>query len=786
MLTMLAQDHNFRLVTDSTVAYTVRESHFDLVLLMSNVAARTVTLPSGPADRQKITIRDAADTALTAPITITSGAIPSDIASINVNGDAVTLIYDQPSNKWLFDGAALDDRFILTDEVTNTYSLASTQLPSTVMMSFNGARTFNLPASPVDGQRIIIVDSAGVASDSTKTISIAPAGGKTSDVATIDLNNDAVSLVYKASLNRWKSTNMVEARYYEVVEATATYNLASTGHTTYVLMSNIGTRTVNLPASPVSGQRVVIKDNAATAATSAITITPAGGKTCEVAAISTNGGAADLMYNASLNSWRSLVSLPITYSAENLIDLTATTGKAISQDSVVQIVSGAGVESLSIAGGTLSSQSAGLGNVDGRAMTALTTSTNVALTSYQSNTNVLLRTITFNGTNTPTVGAAVTATTNSYSPTGAYFPSVALFDDARAVLATTDTSQSANRLIPLVLSGTNNPVVSTNEVAVSLTGYGFAPVASFPNNTNNCIYLATPLAGGGSGIPRLSIVTTTGTNSISVSAYTSAGTNALAGGSKVTCLTSNTGVFTVRSTSNGESFCGAFTFTGTNAPSVTAFTSLGVQTLADIERIDNTTAFYVTTTTTNNGFLVYNGTNAPTHVTNTSLHSALGTNTIANFDILAINNSRCVYTYRISSTDKFQLKLLQFSGTNTPTVSTNSNYGPGTNVYDDAFCDQMGDGSLSLSVKDTTASSSHVYRLSLPATVTGTTIGIARSTALGGNPVSVSAGPIVTGLAGLTVGAKYYAQDGSSLLGTTVTSIYVGVALTTTKLLLQL
>lgn len=784
MITALSQEHNFRLVTESGASYTVRESHFDLVLQMTNTGARTVTLPTAPPHLQRITIRDAAGTAFSANITITAGAIPTDIAVINVNDDAVTLIYDQPSNKWLNDKPSLDDRYELTTEATNTYTAVATQIPTTVLMSFNGARTVNLPAAPINGQRVVIVDQANVASDSTKRITITPAGGKTCDVASVDLNGDVASLIYIASQNNWKTTSQVEARFYEVVEATATYNVAASLHTTYLYMSNTGARTVNLPASPVSGQRVVIKDQASTAATANITITPAGGKTCEIANIATNGGAADLMYNASLNSWRSLVSLPITYSAENLVDLTVSTGYSVFTNDIVQIVSGAGVQKLKQSSGTSSAVSASNPDSRNRGLNinnnmAILTDTK-AVYSYVKYDNNLTQflIVTFNGTNTPTISSPVGSGDDSEYNT----LSIASVDASNCIFCESGPSDSDIQVRHMSIDS-NYQISIQGTLNISTSDNRYGRVCKLPGNTTYAMFAYDDQAN-----PRtVYLARVNGTTYTPSASTTTVATDAW-GPLRLCSVSSNTGFISYinYSTSNGRI---SFYDISSGSPVVSSYVSISGNTTQQICKSTTNSCFVADRSIGVVRVAIANGTNSPTL---TSASQVNGTNSFSQLSIVNLGEGTAflmaeIGTYPSAVTNRGY--IVEEDGTNAPRITASSNSYPSTTnacSFNSVYRGDSGRVLVSTTLDDVSYGPTSFYSLPVVSTATGTTIGIARSSATGGNPASVSVGPIVTGLSGLTVGAKYYAQDGSGLLGTTTTSIYVGVALTTTKLLLQL
>jgi len=63
-------------------------------------------------------------------------------------------------------------------------------------------------------------------------------------------------------------------------------------------------------------------------------------------------------------------------------------------------------------------------------------------------------------------------------------------------------------------------------------------------------------------------------------------------------------------------------------------------------------------------------------------------------------------------------------------------------------------------------------------------LGFAISNSTNGNPISIQTEGIVTGFSGLTIGSKYYVQSNQTL-GTTVTPIQVGYAISTTEILIS-
>ena len=87
--------------------------------------------------------------------------------------------------------------------------------------------------------------------------------------------------------------------------------LLTTGSTYLILVNNTGTTTVTLPATPINGQAIKIKDVSGNACLKNITISGNGKniETSSTALIDTNNGAVEIVFDTLLNKWFGLSAI---------------------------------------------------------------------------------------------------------------------------------------------------------------------------------------------------------------------------------------------------------------------------------------------------------------------------------------------------------------------------------------------------------------------------------------------------------------------------------------------
>jgi hypothetical protein len=157
-----------------------------------------------------------------------------------------------------------------------------------------------------------------------KTNKISPRKGTTT---TIGDSGDTISLPSGTSLNIQGTYSGINSISWDTTAKTA--NFTAETNKGYFINTTSGSVTITLPATPVAGSFIGIKDYALTAQTNAIEINPNGNKIQGVTSnfkIDTQGGAANLVYVDATQGWLTYDAAQASDIAETPIFITATGG----------------------------------------------------------------------------------------------------------------------------------------------------------------------------------------------------------------------------------------------------------------------------------------------------------------------------------------------------------------------------------------------------------------------------------------------------------------------------
>ena len=190
-------------------AYTA--ATYELVRCNTTSAAFSVSFPATPADGSRIGILDVNGTFGINNLTLLplgSKTIEGDASSfsLDVNGTYIEFLYVDSTSNWrlLETPVNVYGRLVPTDVKTSSYLAASNDLIrcNTTSTAFS----VSLPATPIDGVRIGILDVANTFN--TRNLTVIPLGGKTvegnSDSIVLDLQGTYIELLYNASTLNWK------------------------------------------------------------------------------------------------------------------------------------------------------------------------------------------------------------------------------------------------------------------------------------------------------------------------------------------------------------------------------------------------------------------------------------------------------------------------------------------------------------------------------------------------------------------------------------------------------
>jgi hypothetical protein len=158
-----------------------------------------------------------------------------------------------------------------------------------------------------------------------KTDKIRPvdAGGTT----TIGCTGDTIATGSGTTLNIQGTYSGINAISWDTTAKTA--NFTAETNKGYFINTTSGGVTITLPATPVAGSFIGIKDYALTAQTNNITINPNGNKiqgTTDTYVINTQGGSANLVYVDSTQGWLTFDAAQASDISENATFIVATGG----------------------------------------------------------------------------------------------------------------------------------------------------------------------------------------------------------------------------------------------------------------------------------------------------------------------------------------------------------------------------------------------------------------------------------------------------------------------------
>lgn len=157
-----------------------------------------------------------------------------------------------------------------------------------------------------------------------KTNKISPRKGTTT---TIGDSGDTIATSSGTTLDIQGTYSGINAISWDTTAKTA--NFTAETNKGYFINTTSGSVTITLPATPVAGSFIGIKDYAQTAQTNAIEINPNGNKIQGVTSnfiINTQGGSANLVYVDATQGWLTYDAAQASDIAEDVKFVTATGG----------------------------------------------------------------------------------------------------------------------------------------------------------------------------------------------------------------------------------------------------------------------------------------------------------------------------------------------------------------------------------------------------------------------------------------------------------------------------
>ena len=183
-----------------TSAYTAVSG--DQILANTTGGAITITLPASPSTGDEVSITDARGTFATNNLTIDRNSQPIESAATNdvliTNGQFVDLVYVDATRGWAYRNTK--DRGYTT-VTANVTAIAGDQI---LANTTGGAFTVTLPASPVVGDEVVVIDARGTLATNNLTVARngEPINTGTSDLV-LNTNGQAITLVYVDATRGW-------------------------------------------------------------------------------------------------------------------------------------------------------------------------------------------------------------------------------------------------------------------------------------------------------------------------------------------------------------------------------------------------------------------------------------------------------------------------------------------------------------------------------------------------------------------------------------------------------
>ena len=234
-------------------------------------------------------------------------------------------------------------KYLTTDGTTTSWSTISSGLASTPVQTAaytaaayelvranttTGAFTVTLPATPVDGAQVGVIDIAKTFG--SYPLILAPGVGATiegdSTSMLLDVNGAFVAFVYTTSLTNWRlltiplTPNGIISNGGLSPTTVQTANYSTSGNELVRCNTTSGAFSVTMPAAPLDGAIIGFVDINNTFATNNLTILPAG-KTIEGSAVSyvlsTNGMYASFVYNSTTSNWK-ILQAPVSAPTQSI------------------------------------------------------------------------------------------------------------------------------------------------------------------------------------------------------------------------------------------------------------------------------------------------------------------------------------------------------------------------------------------------------------------------------------------------------------------------------------
>lgn len=277
---------------------------------LSTITANSLMLGNGTSSPQLIAPGDTGNILISDGTTWASGAPPVTLPTQTGNSGKY-LTTNGTSAAW----STISSGLASTPVKTSAYTAAAYELVRA--NTTTGAFTVTLPASPIDGAQVGVIDIAKTFG--SYPLTLAPGVGATiegdSTSMLLDVNGAYVAFVYTTSLTNWRlltiplTPNGIISNGGLSPTTVKTANYSTSGNELVRCNTTSGAFSVTMPAAPLDGAIIGFVDINNTFATNNLTILPAG-KTIEGDATSyvldMSGVYVTVIYSSTTNNWRLL------------------------------------------------------------------------------------------------------------------------------------------------------------------------------------------------------------------------------------------------------------------------------------------------------------------------------------------------------------------------------------------------------------------------------------------------------------------------------------------------